>query len=361
VSSTPSPRTLTELRSAWEAAVAENPRLRERDAALLLGVPEAALVASLPATQAVPLKPDWRALFHGLEAAGRLTAITRNDSAVHEKHGLYRHIEMDDRQGVVHDKDIDLRFFPGAFGRAWAVTKETAHGTKKSIQIFDRWGDAAHKIWSTESTDLAAFDALVASLTDTAAMPDGDAPVPTFDPAPAPTAAKPVESIDVEGFRTAWRNMKDTHEFFGMVHRFGVDRLQALELAPEGMATSVPLDTCEKLLAAVAEEKTPIMVFIGNRGAIQIHTDPVEKVAASGPWLNVLDEGFNLHLRRDQVASAWLVVKPTEDGLVHSLELFDKDRVLIAQFFGARKPGVPELKAWTETLKRIATPTAVNA
>jgi hypothetical protein len=42
-----------------------------------------------------------------------------------------------------------------------------------------------------------------------------------------------------------------------------------------------------------------------------------------GPWLNVLDPGFNLHLREDLIASAWIVRKPTADGVVSSLELFD--------------------------------------
>jgi putative hemin transport protein len=65
-----------------------------------------------------------------------------------------------------------------------------------------------------------------------------------------------------------------------------------------------------------------------------------------GPWVNVMDPDFNLHLRGDAIASAWIVKKPTTDGHVTSLELFDSDGETIALLFGKRKPGQPESEAW---------------
>jgi putative hemin transport protein len=75
------------------------------------------------------------------------------------------------------------------------------------------------------------------------------------------------------------------------------------------------------------------------------------------PWLNVLDPGFNLHLREDRIAMAWVVRKPTADGDVTSLELFDADGETLAMFFGERKPGRAELASWralVDTLPRTA-------
>ena len=113
----------------------------------------------------------------------------------------------------------------------------------------------------------------------------------------------------------------------------------------------------ERVLETVAAEKVSIMVFIGNRAAIQIHTGPIEQVSSGGPWLNGLDDGFNLHVRRDRIASTWLVIKPTEDGPVHSLEMFDSDREMIVQVFGERKPGIPESPTWVDVLRRISSST----
>jgi putative hemin transport protein len=42
------------------------------------------------------------------------------------------------------------------------------------------------------------------------------------------------------------------------------------------------------------------------------------------------------------------VRKPTIDGLVTSLELFDAEGQTIAMLFGERKPGSTELCAWRE-------------
>jgi putative hemin transport protein len=63
-------------------------------------------------------------------------------------------------------------------------------------------------------------------------------------------------------------------------------------------------------------------------------------------WLNVLDPGFNLHMREDRIASVWIVEKPTSDGVVTSVEAFDHAGELMAMFFGARKPGQPEREEW---------------
>jgi putative hemin transport protein len=67
----------------------------------------------------------------------------------------------------------------------------------------------------------------------------------------------------------------------------------------------------------------------------------------------VMDPSFNLHLREDRIGSVWLVRKPTEDGVVTSVEVFDKQGENIAMLFGARKPGKPELPAWRELAESL--------
>jgi putative hemin transport protein len=66
----------------------------------------------------------------------------------------------------------------------------------------------------------------------------------------------------------------------------------------------------------------------------------------------VLDPHFNLHLNTTAIASSWIVNKPTVDGWVTSLELFAEEGTMIVQFFGARKPGKPELPKWRALLNR---------
>lgn len=96
----------------------------------------------------------------------------------------------------------------------------------------------------------------------------------------------------------------------------------------------------------VSKLEMDIMIFVGNPGMIQIHTGKIQRLEPMGPWFNVLDPEFNLHLRTDQIESVWIVDKPTKDGLVTSVEVFDNAGNLILQMFGKRKPGIPQSDLW---------------
>jgi len=150
--------------------------------------------------------------------------------------------------------------------------------------------------------------------------------------------------------RAHWLALQDTHDFFLMLRQFQVSRLGALRAAGDDLAQQVEADAVEKMLTQAAATQLPIMCFVANRGIVQIHTGPVKKLLRTGPWFNVLDESFNLHLNTEAVTSSWVVSKPTVDGWVTSLELYNADGELIVQFFGARKPGQAELSAWRELL-----------
>jgi putative hemin transport protein len=90
------------------------------------------------------------------------------------------------------------------------------------------------------------------------------------------------------------------------------------------------------MLEDVAHAEIGVMIFVGNRGCIQIHSGPVETLKPMGPWQNVMDPGFNLHLRADHVAEVWAVEKPTRAGPTTSVEAFDAAGGLIFQVFGLR-------------------------
>ena len=68
----------------------------------------------------------------------------------------------------------------------------------------------------------------------------------------------------------------------------------------------------------------------------------------------MLDRSFNLHLREDGIARAWLVRKPTVDGIVTSIEIFDQEGRQIAWMFGKRKPGQAEDGKWPALAERAA-------
>lgn len=331
------------LRDAYKAVATQKPQARIRDVADELGVSEAELVMTEVDGAARRLEGDWGKLLQRMPAVGKVMTLTRNPHCVHERVGKFEDVQIMPGHGgigLVLGPDIDLRIFLRHWRYGFAVSKATKDGVRNSLQFFDGSGTAVHKIHLRDGSDLGAYTALVEDFAATESKPLEIAPPPA---AKAPRADA---DIDVAALRAAWLALQDTHDFLPMLMKLKVERLQALRLAGRDLAAAVPAASLRRTLEWASATGSEIMVFVGNRGCIQIHTGPVKNVRAMGPWFNVLDPDFNLHLREDRIASSWVVRKPTKDGTVTSLELFDIDGELIATLFGKRKPGQPERDDW---------------
>lgn len=329
------------LRTAWENLECDVRKLRPRDAAAKLMVSEAELIASFVGERAIRLRTEGISILSDLPDLGSVKAITRNAPCVHEKIGHYEKVSTEGRAGLVLGSKIDLRLFPSHWHHSFAVFEQTEHGLRRSLQFFDADGTAVHKIYQTRGSNIDAFERLIAAWRS----PDQSTDV-AVSPLPRPAADHPDTTIDTEGLCRDWAALQDTHDFFALLRRYTVGRLQALRLAGTDFARPVAATTLDTILQAARDGNSPIMVFVGNPGCIQIHTGPVRILKRTGSWLNILDEDFCLHLREDEIAHAYIVRKPTRDGDVHSLELFDRDGLCFAQLFGARKPGTPERNDW---------------
>lgn len=334
----------TELARRWAHLRREQPRLRQRDAAEALGVSEGALVASEVGGRAKSLGGDWLRLLGALESVGPVLALTRNPEAVIECAGTYRNVQSFGPMGQVLGDGIDLRLFFRRFHAAFALSAPTlGNDARPSLQFFDRHGDAIHKIFAVESTDLRAFEALIAAH----AAPGAPSFEREAEPAPA---ERPDAEIDRDALLSAWEQLEDTHDFTRLLARLGVSRPQALRLGSPRFTERVALGAWRGVLEGAIAPALPVMVFVGSVGVIQIHTGPIQHVLASGEWFNVMQPGFNLHLYEPGVSEAWLVKKPTRDGVVTSLELYARDGRQIALFFCKRKEGQPESEQWRALL-----------
>ena len=340
-----------DLGTRWQALRAAKPELRIRDAAAALGTTELELLATTVGTTARWLDHDGAALVHGLVDVGRCMALTRNDSAVSEVRGRYGGVELGPHAGQVVGDGIDLRVFMSHWRYALAVTEPDPRGglsLRRSIHVFDGAGVAVHKVYlEAEGGDPAAWDALVA------ARAAATAPTLELTPAVAPPTV-PDDAVDVAALRADWDAMTDTHEFFLLLRKHRVTRPQALRLAGPERARQVHGSSLGQVLAEASETALRLMLFIGNRGCLQVFSGTVARIKRMGPWLNVLDPDFNLHLREDHLASSWWVDKPTAFGTVRSLELFDATGNTIAMVFAKRDDRRQvEDSAWAALLGRL--------
>ncbi|MGE4488817.1 MAG: hemin-degrading factor [Kiritimatiellales bacterium] len=354
--------TALNLRKEYAGLRQSSPMLRARNAAEALGVSEGELLACRVGEGVTRLKDDPQAILKAIEPLGEVMALTRNRDCVHERKGVYHKPSFNDKHGIglFTNPDIDLRLFMNHWKTCFAVQEESHGRMMSSIQFFDKSGTALHKIYLTQKSNADAYEQLIETFRadDQPLFID----VETYAP-PRPPAAD--EDVDWTAFRTAWEGLKDTHDFYPLLHKYNVGRQQAFRRIGEDFAYKVDHDASRKILTLARDRDCEIMVFTGNRGCIQIHTGPVHNLLEKDGWTNVLDPAFNLHLREDAIAETWVSRKPTVDGIVTGLEVFSEDGELIVTFFGKRKPGIPELDLWRELIgeidaEKLATPTGIE-
>ncbi|VFS76505.1 Hemin transport protein hemS [Raoultella planticola] len=201
-----------------------------------------------------------RAIIAGLESVGETKCICRNEYAVHEQVGQFTHQHLSGHAGLVlNPRALDLRLFLSQ----WACAFHLSDNGRQSIQFFDHHGDALLKVYATAQTDMTAWEALIAGQTHAA---------------PTPLAIRPVDapryaaSADGAALENEWRAMTDVHQFFGLLRKYNLSRQQAFRLVSDDLACRIDHDALPHLLETIREEGNEIMIFVGNRGCVQIFT-----------------------------------------------------------------------------------------
>jgi putative hemin transport protein len=324
----------------------DQPKTRERDLAEQLGISELELLAAHCGDRVVRIQTNVAEILKELGAVGEVMALTRNDGAVHEKIGPYDRIVGNGDAVLALGELIDLRLFPKVWAHGFAVEKHEGEDIRRSLQFFDASGTAVHKVHLRPASDVAAFEALVERHRSADQGQTVRVEPPAADCEEAPSAS-------VDDLRERWSRLKDTHEFRGMLKGLKLSRRQAIRMVGSDFAWSLDTSAVSAMMHAAAESAMPIMCFVGNRGCIQIHSGPIRTIKPMGPWLNVMDETFHLHLRLDLIREVWGVRKPTSDGHITSLEAYDEAGRMIIQFFGKRHEGHAEREDWRALVETL--------
>ncbi len=337
----------------------KEPKLYARNLAAKIGISEGELVGAQVGEHIIRLRPEMSEILLELEPLGKLMALTRNESCVIERKGVYKDGKFYKSgpmsMGLFVDQNgIDLRLIMMHWKHVFAV-EDTLKGNN-SLQFFNKAGEALHKIYLTDASDKAAYDALV----DRYKSDDQSAGI-EVEPVVSNEDTVADSAVDWSALRTSWEALTDVHQFHGMLRKFKVSREQAFRNIGEDLAYPVDNSASRKVLELAKEKQCEIMSFVGNRGCIEINTSVPDKLMERGPWFNVLDPDFNLHLNEADIARSWVTRKPTKDGFVTSVEVVDEEGNIIITFYGQRLEGTPELETWREIVSLLPKKDMVDA
>ncbi|WP_455481103.1 hemin-degrading factor [Bartonella sp. B12(2025)] len=325
----------------------EKKEMQSRNFAASIGISEAEVIAAYCTIgKAKRLQADVATLLESAPKLGIVLALTRNEHAVHEITGRFEKIIQNQHVPLTLG-EIDLRIFSKQWKFGFEYDVIVLGKPTKSLQFFDQSGVAIFKIYSKDTTNMEEWDKLVEKL-----LHEDQLSALNILAASTPIQSNTKE-LDIKQFRNRWRKMTDVHQLHAIISEFKINRHDAVKYAGGEFTDRLKIEAVEMMLNQVAQQKVPIMCFVGNKGCIQIFSGQVKNIKQMGPWLNILDQRFNLHLLVSGINSVWCVRKPTSNGYVSSLEVFDKNDEMITQFFGMRKEGQKEREDWRSLLDNL--------
>ncbi|WP_434983453.1 ChuX/HutX family heme-like substrate-binding protein [Vreelandella zhaodongensis] len=337
---------------AFDAARAAQPRLPAIDIAERLSISEGELQAARLGRDVwtLPLAP--KELAARLPQLGRVKALTRSRLAVLEQTGDYPALNGGPQTGLLLDPGgLDLRLLYSHWHWACLIrdpihapmsTENEQAQWRWSLQVFNQHGCAIHKSFALENPLPRPWGALAAL---------GTMDTPAFTQC-VPRLKRPLP--DAPTLASEWAAMRDVHQFFALLQRHHLERLEANQLMEGRFTRSLPVDALESLLTKASQRTLPLMLFVASPGCVQIRTGTLPEPQRAHGWLNLFGEQFTLHLNDTAIDQVWQVSKPNRDGGVTSVEAFDAEGSLVLQLYAERQEGRAERREWRQLLDELS-------
>ena len=268
------------LLAAWKHARSKG--LNNRAAAAALKLSEAELIASACGHFVTRLLPDAQALLRELPLLGEIKAVVRNPAAVIERDGTVRSVEANAAGAdLVQADHFEMICEVSRWRKGFALREESAGGLKLSLQFFTAAGTSAAKFFLRPGSDVDAFAQLVAA------------------------------------FASSDQSRQESTE--PNVGEFRLPLQRTAAVAPGALQAF--LQTAVQLQGA--------LTFVTRNDAACLSTSKsIERVKRSerGGWVNVLDDGMDIHLHEDGIR--YLRPVADADGDAGWLHWFSEDEVI---------------------------------
>lgn len=324
--------------------LAEKKPPRAREAAKQLKISEAEFVALSCGESCSQLDSSrFEQLLTKLEPIGEVMALTRNEAMVLESHGIYKDVSSAHGHIIINTKQIDLRLRVSAWKYGFAVEENA----RQSLQFFDQFGEATHKIYIGKKSNVIAYESTLVEFSISAGFNSlliKDKPKIKIENL----------AIDVAALQKDWQNLDNVHQVNKLLTKYAITRPQAYRHLGD-KAAILAKDSLRTMLEIASTKKIPLLMFVPNYASTHIHNGTVNKLMEMGPWFNVLDPGFNLHANMDLISETWLVIKTLDQQNSYSMEIFDEHQqpLMMVYLHPDAKQDINMQNTWQSTLQNL--------
>ena len=285
---------LIQLKDEWEKFKSnpDNRKIRIRDAAFKLGVSEAELLsAEIDNESTFYLKVDSALIFlKSLLDIDRIMLLIRNDYVVHEKTVDCQDIDFD--IDFIYfknkNKDILLKFTIESISHIFFQKKMHAGKELRSFQLFNDNGNSILKIY-LKGKSKNRFDKIANDY----------------------KAEYKYELQQLEG-RVSNSNIK-----------VKIPLINDSSYSKE--AVRLEGSILRRLLNKASDDKSPMQIHAIGLNSIQYHRDIVKNIVDYGPWINVIDKNFNVHILENELSQCILFKYNQNNKEIYSIEFFDSN------------------------------------
>lgn len=282
------------LKSKWKKFQQDNPKVRIRDAAYQMKVSEAELLSTeINETVSFLLIEDMTAFIKDVLKVDKIMLLIRSDYVVHEKTIKTKNIRLEDNQIIDLDKNdcSILDFNIDAFEYVFFQKKMHSNRELKSFQFFDKAGMAILKIY-LKGKDLGFFDEIDLKYKKTYNY-------------------EMQSDLDINN-----SNLLDSKIKINLPYDTSNSKTTCRDISVKSLRL---------ILENASDMKTPIQIHALGLGTIQYHRNTVRNIVDYGPWVNVIDQKFNLHVLENGLTRASLIQYQFKDCQQYLINFFDKN------------------------------------
>ena len=289
----------------------------------------------------IPLGGKWADIVDALISGGAIRATTESGGITIEQSGSVGDYNLrgEGTIGSVVQDDLDLRFL----FRHWAGG--LVHPAHTTVDFIDTTGAICVSLHAADDTARATIE----TVAERFAGPPLEVPA-----VPAPRPAKADSDVDTDALLADWRAMQNVHHFEAIIGKHGIGRLQAMRLVGSEFARELSTEAFGALLDRLDDGTQEIMVFVANRGMVQIYSGPAGNKKRAGHGWEIESGTSKVYVPDKALHGLWLVHKPTAAGIITSLEFVREDSdQSVASIFGRHPHGDAQPPEWLALLESL--------
>tara|TARA_Y100000590_G_scaffold192032_1_gene218378 strand:- start:350 stop:1324 length:975 start_codon:yes stop_codon:yes gene_type:complete len=272
----------------------KNKKIRIRDAAKQLGVSEAELLSTEIGSDIYYLSNlNIKGLIENILSADKIMSLIRSDIVVHEKNISCDTINLNNNNSLIFDDGtLLLNFKLDSFKHVFYERKNHNKRELRSFQFFNKAGQSLLKIY-LKGHSSKLFDDL------------GEKYKVDY--------GYELQEIDDSIIKKTKNTLSNIDMYFS---KNIYDSIEKRKLSDKKIF--------RKILEYASEKDFPFQIHALGMDAIQYHRGTVKNILDYGPWINVIDKSFNIHVLENSLYETYLYKFLKNNTYYYSIEFFDK-------------------------------------